>query len=392
MTTSIDTGHVTAKIDALGDYLTRVGVLPADEAATRIWRTGLHHVPRHLFVPTRAWAEPMDDRPEHEIDRDRDPAGWLEAIYTNTAIITQRGDGTADVADTHAAPTSSLSCPYVAAEFLRLLDVEEHHRILEIGTGTGWTAAMLAWHTSDDQVVTVEIDSAIAAQAQHNLAAAGFSPTVITADGTLGHPEQGPYDRVHVTCGVREIPYAWVEQTRPGGLIAAPYMVGRYGEQLALYVLDDGTAIGRFNGGATFMMMRNQRPARPTSTTSDGHTTTGRLNPRTIPSDYRRGFGLYLSGCVPDLILTGAGWEQFSDTEWGWLLRLRTLDATSWAIAAASAGDAEITQGGPRHLWDELQTAYMDWIRRGRPGPDRLGMTVTEAGQLLWLDAPGNYV
>ncbi|MBG0818365.1 methyltransferase domain-containing protein [Planomonospora sp. ID82291] len=384
-------------VRALADYLTASGVLGPCTPSGRVWVRALQDVPRHLFVPARAWAQPMDERPEHLIDHTADPAAWWEAIYSNTSIITQRGDGTADVADLTAPATSSLSCPHVAAEMLCLLDLDNHHRVLEIGTGTGWSAAMLSWRLRDDQVVTVEIDQQVAEQAAANLAAAGCKPTLIVGDGALGHPGAAPYDRVHVTCGVRDIPPAWIEQTRPGGVIVAPWMPahGQWGEQVRLDVLGDGHAIGRFRGGATFMMLRAQRPPHRWPTyPADGAVLTDRLDPRTIAASWGQGFGLYLAGAAPHLLITSTGWEQLPDWGWAWIMRLRDLHGSGWAIATTgpSQDDIEITQDSEQPLWSQLRAAFLAWLRAGRPGRDRIGLTITPEGRRMWLDVPGQQV
>jgi protein-L-isoaspartate(D-aspartate) O-methyltransferase len=379
-------------LDALVGYLTVAGVLEPTDRDSRAWMAGLRAVPRHAFVPTRAWAEPMDDRPEHIIDRHRDSRPWWDAVYSNTTIITQRGDGTADVADTSSPPSSSLSCPHVAMEFLRLLDVADGNRVLEIGTGTGWSAAMLSWRLGDDHVVTVEVDSRVSAAAADALAAAGHCPTVITGDGALGHDARAPYDRVHVTCGVRDIPYAWVQQTRPGGVIVAPWMPahGQWGEQLQLHVRHGGTAVGRFAGAATFMMMRAQRAPRSWPPyPGEGATSTTRLDPQGLSPAWIEGFGLYLATVAPDLVVTWAGWEAI-DGEQAWTMRLRHLHGDDWALVCAweESGEVEVMQGGGRPLWDELEAAYERWLRAGAPGRERFGMTVGPGGQSVWLDCP----
>ncbi|MGH3868437.1 MAG: protein-L-isoaspartate O-methyltransferase family protein [Pseudonocardiaceae bacterium] len=71
----------------------------------------------------------------------------------------------------------------------------------------------------------VEIDATVAQQACTSLTAAGYTPTVITGDGTAGYPDGAPYDRIITTASVRpgELPYPWVTQTRPGGIIVTPW-------------------------------------------------------------------------------------------------------------------------------------------------------------------------
>jgi protein-L-isoaspartate(D-aspartate) O-methyltransferase len=223
------------------------------------WRDALLKVPRHLFVPERAWCTP-DDSPGYLIDRERDPAAWLEAAYTDMAIVTQLDDGATDVATGQGEYSSSLSAPSVIVAGLSLLNAQPGDRVLEIGTGTGWTAGLLSSRVGQDNLSSIEIDPQLADQAAKNLKAAGWRPHLVTGDGALGWLSGGPYERVHVTCGVREVPYVWVEQTRPGGVIILPLMASDSSGQLTrLVVQHDGSAVGQFYGEVNFMMLRAQR-------------------------------------------------------------------------------------------------------------------------------------
>lgn len=93
--------------------------------------------------------------------------------------------------------------------------------VLEIGTDTGWNAALLAHQLGGANLTSVEIDPGIAAQARTALADAGYG--AVTGDGTLGHLSRAPYDRVISTACVYRVPYPWIAQTRPGGLIVTPW-------------------------------------------------------------------------------------------------------------------------------------------------------------------------
>ncbi|WP_165977864.1 methyltransferase domain-containing protein [Nonomuraea diastatica] len=367
----------------LASYLTAAGVLDPEDRDSQFWLKALDEVPRHPFVPIRAWMEPQDDRPAGLIDRDADPDAWWGAVYSNCAIITQRGDGRAQLDDESVHPTSSISCPHVAVEFLRLLDLAPHHHVLEIGTGTGWTAAMLSWRLGDDQVTTIDVDESVAAAAGESLKEAGFAPLVLVGDGALGAADRAPFDRVHVTCGVRDIPYSWVQQTRPGDCIVVPWMPmpGQWGYQLRLDVLNDGTAVGSFLGGCGFMMLRSQRRPVWPPYGDRGSKSTTRLDPRTPWAAMDRGFALALAAHSPHLVIATAGWEDDGD-DGAWVMRLRDLRGDGWAIAIALPGeDTHIAQGGDRQLWHDLEGAYMDWLRAGRPGRDAYRMLVTPGWQ-----------
>jgi len=151
-------------------------------------------VPRHLFVPDAPIREAYDDR----------------------AVITKRApDGTA---------LSCASEPVIVAMMLDQLDVHPGHRILEIGAGTGYNAALLA-HLSGPggQVTTVDIDPEVTAQARHALDATGHPHVhVATRDGRHGDPDHAPYDRIICTVGAWDLPPAWRTQLVPGGRLVVP--------------------------------------------------------------------------------------------------------------------------------------------------------------------------
>ncbi|MEU4578912.1 rRNA adenine N-6-methyltransferase family protein [Nonomuraea sp. NPDC023979] len=370
----------------LTSYLVSSGVLDPSILAQRAWIYAMERVPRHEFVPTVAWAQPQDNSgAEHLIDRDRDPKAWWSAVYSNTAIITQRDDGAADISDVNAYPTSSLSSPHVVAEMLCLLDADKHHRVLEIGTGSGWTAGLLAWRC--EQVTSIEIDRDVAAAAAVHLDAAGATPVVMMGDGARGAPDGAPWDRVHVTCGVRDIPYAWVEQTRPGGVIVLPWMPmpGQWGYQLRLDVLDDGSAVGRVHGSCGFMMLRSQRHSWPPPGPDDGIARPGRLDPRTSWDALDKGFGLALAAAAPHLSIMSAGWEGGDGWD-GWVMRLRDLAGAGWATVTVDGdGDVQVSQSLDRPLWSTLETIFFEWLRAGRPGPGDYRIIVRRRGQDVWL-------
>ncbi|KAB2339211.1 methyltransferase domain-containing protein [Actinomadura rudentiformis] len=368
-------GDVVQRIEAMANQLAVDGWLTREKV-----RAALHDVPRHAFVPRIAWTGQGD-----RVDRDIDPDGWLDLAYAQDAIITQLDDGASDAAAGAGMFTSSCSAPSTVVSLLELLSVERGHRVLEIGTGTGWTAGLLAQLAGEDNVVSVEIDPQIADQAADNLQGAGLSPRLIVGDGMDGWPQATPYDRVHVTCGVRVVPHAWVEQTRPGGVIVLPYSPGfGYGHELRLVVMPDGTAVGRFPGYASYMMSRSQR--RPELALGDLEASRSRtaLDPRTI-AFAAPGADLAMSAVL------GEVFSQSTQSDGRYTLWLWSTDG-SWAKATYEQGkDAyDVEQAGDRSLWNEVEAAYFQWVTWREPGRDRFGMTVTPEGQTIWLDSPDN--
>jgi protein-L-isoaspartate(D-aspartate) O-methyltransferase len=275
---------VDAEIDLRIQRL--VGRIGADDTIGEVVKQAIRAVPRHLFIPDVALATPGDAQP-YVIDREADPGAWWDAVYSMMPIVTQLDDGATPIRAVSGDYTSSASAPSTVADLLQLLDVKPGHRVLEVGTGTGWTAALLSRLVGEGGAVTsVEVDDAVAEQAAKNLTAAGAAqPRLLVDDGANGYVGGSPYDRVHVTCGIRDVPYAWIEQARPGAVIVLPYCPG-FGDNhsLRLRVMPGGTAIGRFPGGADYMLMRSQRVPgdRAARGPEDKHYLTTSVDPRTI--------------------------------------------------------------------------------------------------------------
>ena len=329
-----------------------------DGPVPREWQAAIKATPRHRFLPERIWLE-NDEGGYEPCDLSTDHDRWFEAAYQDTPIVTQINDGQASAAPADAWPSSSASAPSIVVRMLRDLDVRPGMNVLEIGTGTGWNAALLSQRVGSDEVFTIEVDGDTAAEARHRLARAGYSPTLVIGDGADGHPEAAPFDRVIATCSVRRIPYAWVAQSRPGAVIVAPWGPEYGGEAVArLVVGDDGTAGGRFVGSSAFMRLRQQRTARPGSPEylsgpwpADGAKSSTPLSPEAL-ADWPAMFavGVQVPGAFP---LT----ERYADGTY--TLWLHDTAVTSWATADWEPGRTayEVVQSGPRSLWNEVETA-----------------------------------
>ncbi len=126
----------------------------------------------------------------------------------------------------------TISQPYIVACMTELLRLAPDHRVLEIGTGSGYQAAVLA--TLAGEVWTIERHADLAKGAEELLAGLGYTNVhVIAGDGTLGHPEAAPYDAIIVTAAAPQVPDALREQLAVGGLMVIPVAAG-YAEDLKL--------------------------------------------------------------------------------------------------------------------------------------------------------------
>lgn len=277
--------------------------------------------------------------------------------------------------------------PTVVAQMLRHLDVTDGVRVLELGTGTGWTAGLLSRRLGADNVTSIEFDPGLAELARARLDAAGLRPAVIAGDGTLGHPEGAPFQRAHLTAAVRRVPPAVIEQVEPGGVIVAPYGTPFCnGGLLRLTVAEDGrSASGPFVEDVSFMWVRDQRPESGEFDIEDVRYGASGIDPVEVAEQSHAAFAIGLR--VPDLFRqeVWAGYDRFGTG------RFEVWDGVSYAhcrLADWEGGHA-VSQSGPRSLWDEVTAAHTWWVREGRPELARFGMTVTAAGEHRpWLDSP----
>ena len=160
-------------------------------------------VPRHLFVPLSFRSAAYDDRPL--------PIGYGQTI----------------------------SQPAIVAVMTELLEPHRDHRVLEIGTGSGYQAAVLSRLAK--QVFTIEIIEALANSARTRLHSLGYRNVVVRAgDGYKGWPEAAPFDRIMLTSAPPQVPQALIDQLKQGGKLVAP--VGDSPENQNLVVFDKDAA------------------------------------------------------------------------------------------------------------------------------------------------------
>lgn len=353
------------------------------------WIAAFSEVPRHLFL--RRFFRQSDDLAGWVPVSDTDP-GALELIYDGATWVTQldndphrwqaaRGGGE----PAPGSPTSSSTAPGLMALMLEALDVRDGHRVLEVGTGSGYNAALLCHRLGSGGVATVEVDPAVAGAARESLHAAGYTPTVVVADGAAGYPARSPYDRLIATCSAASVPPAWITQVRPGGLILTSLHRDLGGGPLVLLQVRDGEAEGRFLPDyGSFMPLRVHPPVdvgglldaalagaaappRPTSLGAD-----------LLDSD---DFGMVAALRLPGVASIGFTPDGGGPQRW-----LLAADG-SWACLDETTGS--VSEHGGRRLWAEVERIHEQWVGLGAPARDRLGLTVTGTGEhRYWLDTP----
>lgn len=192
-------------------------LVSAGRVRTPAVRAALETVPRHLFLPAL------------------DPG----EAYADVAVPIKVDDG---------VTVSSVSQPSMVAIMLEQLGAAPGHRVLEVGAGAGWNAALLAELVGPDgAVTTLDIDDDLVAGARANLDTAGFDGVeVVAGDGALGYPPGAPYDRIELTVGSTGVRPEWVAQLAPGGRLLLPLTVR--GSQLSVAFVH--TAPGRLRSSS----------------------------------------------------------------------------------------------------------------------------------------------
>ncbi|MGH3565017.1 MAG: methyltransferase domain-containing protein [Pseudonocardia sp.] len=368
-------------------------VLAAGGAVRSSWvRRAFEETPRENFVPRfyrresgRTVLVDGTDPVQHD--------EWLRGVYTDDALMVQMTP-TPEMVDKAGAPTSSSSMPTVMAGMLEALDLQPGHRVLEIGTGTGYNAALLCHRVGAQNVVSVELDPGLADAARQALAGVGLRPAVHAGDGAAGLAAAVPFDRIIATASADHIPPAWIAQLAPGGSILVDLRGSLKGSLLRLTKTGDDVVEGSFlNLLAAFMPMRT----RLDSPHRDGETwdqVLDKCNPQhaTTPVDPglmadNRSFQF-----TAQLHLAGRRLCGF----------LRSFDGAevsgyctdgSWFTAGLNPDDDglfPVRQGGPQRLWDTVESSHATWRRLGEPGIERFGVTAYDVAalQYVWFDHP----
>lgn len=149
--------------------------------------------------------------------------------------------------DDHALPIAegqTISQPYVVALMTQLLELKGPERILEVGTGSGYQAAILA--ELSRQVFTIEILPALARTAAAQLSALGYRNVEVRAgDGYRGWPEQAPFDAIIVTAGATHVPAPLIEQLKEGGRLVIPVGASTASQELLQGRKEQGRLVTR---------------------------------------------------------------------------------------------------------------------------------------------------
>lgn len=347
------------------------------------WRTAFADTPRHLFVHTfydtlrGEWVTQTGEQ-------------HLRDIYTNIDMITQMRYTAPDGQGAQRA-TSSSSMPDIMAWMLQNTYLTSGHKVLEIGTGTGYNTAILCHRLGAENVTSIDIDPDLVDTARVALAKLDLHATLVAGNGEDGFPDLAPFDAILATAATDHIPPAWIHQLAPQGRIVTDLRGSFSGAMTTLQRTAADTVSGRCHTfDAAFMPLRADLafPLRH-----------GSAQPFVID---RRNPAVSTTGLDPDVVARhpvlrfavelqlGAVRADLFSTDDELVI---TADDDSWATvtrAPDSHGRRAVHQSGPRRVWDSAAAAIAIWEHAHRPTLDAFGVTATDdiRDQRVWLHTP----
>ncbi|WP_159942613.1 MULTISPECIES: ATP-grasp peptide maturase system methyltransferase [unclassified Nocardiopsis] len=366
--------------------LVEEGALASGGPLTEAFR----RVDRGVFVPAFALHEHTARGVRYRLVRGDDPGQgeeWARHVYADeTLIIEIAGKPVVDALPGGTGTgrwTSSSTMPSLMAWMLHQLDLDDEPRVLEIGVGSGYNAAILCEVLGSDRVTSVDISPRLARDATRRLFSLGYTPVVASYDGHGGFPDHAPYDRIVSTTAFTHVPPDWIAQVDPGGSILVNIAGGTGGAMLKLRVHGDRTARGRFvPRWAGFMPARSSTPRRRVSVDGEGERGTTALDPATVRGEPAMAFLAQLATTDADTVLrtadTGADFLFMEGADGAWAEI--DMDAVN--------GRHAVVQGGPRRLWHQVEEAHRWWLANDRPDWSAFGATVTPEGQHVWFASP----
>lgn len=285
--------------------------------------------------------------------------------------------------------TGVIPTEHEAAARLDALAPARRMSIAEIGTDTGWTAALLDHLLQGGHIVTAADTERLADVARQSLA---HYPRVRVVCGpsadALGPP--GSFDGLISHRAVARVPWEWVNRVRPGGRLCLPVLtgLGDASTLLALEVAQDGcSASGRFMPGPDqqTLWLREQRPGKRNRIDPQQNPRVSQA-PSTTPLRLQPGMRVFAGLLQPGLhmeLVRGTATLEGKAAD-----RIRLHDHRASRALLFLNGDRAVNEWGPRDLGTDLLDAIAQWHAAGEPELQQLGLTITESEHTLWLGAP----
>jgi protein-L-isoaspartate O-methyltransferase len=341
------------------------------------WRPAFRSVRREWFVPD--FYLPHPDRAGWQ--RISAPSEtWRAGVDSDRALVTQVGGGSPGD-DVRGLATSSTSAPPLMAAMLDALDIDGTHRVLELGTGTGYNAGLLTHRLGPHNVSSVEVDPGLVDLARRRLHDHGLFPHLRVGDAADGCPERAPFDRILATVALPAVPGAWFDQLAPGGTVLLPLDRHGAGGLLALFERESAHLLrGRLlDARGYFMATRSHGGADPFDVLSGVDDSQAVTRTTCVPVDETTAAGGAAEHFVA-LHTGGFGQVDVMPTGTGTPQRWLTRPDGAWARLTLGPGATTVAQGGPCHLWDAVERAHERWTGLGRPDHGAVELVATPDG------------
>jgi protein-L-isoaspartate(D-aspartate) O-methyltransferase len=361
---------------------------PADQANQRLvdrmicegalWSPPLiaafRQTPRHRFLDRVFVYQQRQEEWREITTRDLGPAE-LELLYADRALITRLGESPGGT----PVPISSSSQPSLMAEMLEDLQLVLGQRVLEIGTGTGYNAALMAHVVGAGLVHSIEVDGTVLSEAAEHLEAFPERGVQLRhGDGREVWPEEAPFDRLIVTAATPDLEPAWLSQLRRG-ILVAPVVFAPGMAFVVSGAVEDGIFTGKLSRGAYFMPLRTEEEAPQEENKAVAH-----AGPwKSWPAPWAGYFGKHRPRLGWGNVLQAIafyGWVR------GFEVRTRspTAGASNFGVQMDGAvcwldpEDWQVSGSEGQELGEALWQA---WLRAGGPWPTEFRLTVA-AGPL----------
>ncbi|WP_153812828.1 protein-L-isoaspartate(D-aspartate) O-methyltransferase [Streptomyces sp. SUK 48] len=328
-----------------------------------------------------AWWDPVSATPRHQlvgrwftpggggwkmVEGSADKETWARAAYSDTTLVTRVGPVHADLAEpgqTYTGlPTSSSTHPSLVLTMLRQGRLAPGARLLDVATGSGYSAALACHRLGAEMVTTLDVDTYLSEAAAERLERIGYRPDVVAADATADLP--GVFDRIVSMVSVPRIPASWLRGLAPQGRLVTT--IAGTGLIVTADKGPDGGAIGRVEWDrASFMATRAGVDYPPrldelfAASGEDGEVT---LSPFPV-LNVMQAWDLW---SMLSLMAPGIEHRTGTDDRGGRLAWMLHSDG-SWARARTAPGERTTTvhQGGPRRLYDLLDEIRWRWLEHG---------------------------
>jgi protein-L-isoaspartate(D-aspartate) O-methyltransferase len=346
------------------DSLKRSGAVRSEAVRQAFLRVPRHELVDHFYLPRREYST-QHGYEELSATRDGLTSRFLDAVYSNASLVTAFDD--------QGMPSSSSSMPGLMAQMLELLRVQPGLSVLEIGTGTGYNAALLAELVGDQALVsTIEIQSEVAERARRLLTGAGYADIeVFVGDGYHGLPDRAPFDRIVATAALPDVSPEWSRQLRSGGELLLPIYHGNASPLIRLSLDTENRLRGRIAGLAGFMPIQGHMgsSAPPLKNTPPDRLTESPARVETTGWSFDTSIGtrvdcwFFMSAAEPNVTLRPVPGSNDSQTWTDWTFGLG--DGNASAVVDSRGDIVSIGEDDAPLL--KLRSLYERWETLGRP-------------------------